>query len=233
MKKRKTFITCTAPNFKQPIADQVTALLKRDPGNVDRDYIYTMILLSVAKFESYMVRARFLSLPKGKTHLVGQSVHRTVDEKKKSGFDIFKELFPRCGQRRLGKLKEVFVLRDVLTHNHLWEWFDDEQGNRVVTRRLFGWDTKYKDVVSDSGLPKLAGDIRTKALGLPVVPGEQTRSTAKTCFAAIWDALAFASKRMRNLNVAVPYVRVPREILERYGKQGHTVELNELVNWLE
>lgn len=233
MKKHITFITCTATEFRQPIADQVTALLKRKPGNVDRDYIYTLILLSVAMFEAYMVRARFLRLPKQRKLPTGQSVHRTVDDKKKAGHKVFEELFSRCGKKRLSKLKEVFVLRDVLTHNHLWEWFEDEQGNRIVTRRLFGWDPKYQAAVSDGDLPRLAGDIRTKVLGLPVVPGEQRRATARACFCVIWDALDFASKRMRNLNVAVPYVRVSHEILERYGKQGHTVELNELVNWLE
>jgi len=233
MKKHKTFITCTATEFKQPIADQVVSLLKRTPGNVDRDYIYTMILLSVAMFEAHMVRARFLRLPKQRKSPSGQSVHRTVDTKKKSGHQVFEELFPRCGKKRLCKLKEVYVLRDVLTHNHLWEWFDDSKGNRIVTRRLFGWDPKYQVAVSDSDLPKLAGDIRTKALGLPVVPGEQTRSTAKTCFAVLWESLAFASKRMRNLNVEVPYVRVPREILQKHGKRFASVELDELVNWLQ
>jgi hypothetical protein len=233
MKKREMFITCTAVEFKQPVADQVIALLQRNPDNVDREYLYPMILLSVAMFEAYMVRARFLRLQKEKTLPAGQSVHKTLERNRKSGLTIFEELFPRCGKRRLGKLKEVFVLRDVLTHNHLWEWFRNEEGHRVVTHRLFGWDSKYKDVVAESNLPMLAGAIRTKMLGLPVVPGEQMRANAKTCFAVIWDALLFASKRMRRLNVSTPDVRVPCEILKRYGKQNHTVELNELVNWLE
>lgn len=60
----ETTISCIGNAYKQPLADLIVNVHQRRPvwAYIEKDYAIPLILLSVAMFESYMVRAAFLAL---------------------------------------------------------------------------------------------------------------------------------------------------------------------------
>lgn len=225
-------ITCTATYLKQPIADHVAKLLAKDGDKVaDIDDILSIVLLSVAMFEAYMVRARYLNLPKEKREIQpGSLKEKAVEGKEPSGREIMREICPKYGEKRLAEVDEVYVLRDVITHNHLWEYHKDGNGNKNVTRRLFGGNPNFKKNVDFDRRP-----IATRCLALPVVPGEQTRESARVSFDTLWSALKFASEHIPNLaqpeNLTVNlHIELSRKLFAENA--GHTVQLHRLVEAL-
>lgn len=93
-------------------------------------------------------------------------------------------------------MMDVYVLRDAIFHNHLWEieysWSDS---SAVVlhgaTRDPSSGDPKYSARVNPN-------TRRTKTLRLSIVPTRVDRSDARKVFEAIWKTLLFLESKNRN-----------------------------------
>jgi hypothetical protein len=86
-------------------------------------------------------------------------------------------------------IREVFVLRDVIAHNHLWELTarsDIMSYGKVVAASLseLSGDRKYRQAV-DSGK-----DV-TRSLELHVIPTRVDRTDVLKVFNVVWDTLHF------------------------------------------
>lgn len=87
----------------------------------------------------------------------------------------------------LSAMYEVFVLRDLLVHNHIWEidlGGDDayDMAIRSANRTPGVEDYKYKNYVD-------ASTARTKHLGLHVIPTQVGRMDASLVVRTVWDSL--------------------------------------------
>lgn len=175
-------ITCIGSSYAQSIADLVVNLHERQPkfGYMERDYAISIILLSAAMFESYMVRAAYLRLqPEELNRIPASLAEKAASGRLETGSEIFRKFYPDYAAT--AEVNEAYVLRDSLTHNHLWEFRHGIEGGEQALRRIFGGNSSFLNNVDFDSL-------RTKALGLPVVPGKQDWNTASKFFMALWRA---------------------------------------------
>ncbi|MDP2878800.1 MAG: hypothetical protein Q8N74_04645 [Sulfuricella sp.] len=192
----ETTISCIADAYKQPLADLVVNVHQRQSvwAYIEKDYAIPLILLSVAMFESYMVRAAFLALPADqRLHIPATLEEQVVSGNLETGNKIFRRLY--ADYPMMVEIDEVYVLRDALTHNHLWEF---ERSDGVALRRILGGNASYKNNVDFDTL-------KTKSLELPIVPGHQDWFTASKCFRVLWDAWGYIE------------TREPRHVVSRKG----------------
>lgn len=225
----ETFISSTAHNFDQPIADMAVRLAQRSVGGVDLDYIYSAILLTVARFEAYMVRGAYLKELKPKRVVTPASLADKVDSgPPRTGREIMCTVFQGYGEKGLTQVEEAYILRDVITHNHLWEYRLREDGTRHVLHRFFGGNKNFQKHVDFEATP-----IKTRVLSLPIIPGDQTRASLKAVHAALAGALTFASgdvPRGEHLS-GNHHVRIPKELSAHlFGPAGKiSVRLDDLM----
>lgn len=182
----ETTISCIGTAYKQPLADLIVNVHLRQPkwAYIEKDYAIPLVLLSVAMFEAYMARAAYLALPADqRSHIPATLEERVTSGNLEKGNDIFQRLYPDYSA--MVEIDEVYVLRDALTHNHLWE-FEDSDG--MALRRILGGNKSFKANVDFDTL-------KTKSLGLPIVPGHQDWGTASTCFKVLWDAWGYIETR--------------------------------------
>jgi len=107
-------VTILGSAYFQTIPDLFERLIQRKrtrPTRVqsthyENGYAAAGVLLLVAMFESYVFRVRFAQ-PK------------RVADTTRSAIDIVLSVFPRLRNRKT--LEDVYVLRDLLMHSHLWE----------------------------------------------------------------------------------------------------------------
>jgi hypothetical protein len=93
------------------------------------------------------------------------------------------------------ELIEVFVVRDVIAHNHLWEidfsWTEESEMTLLeAEKESTAGDDKYKKVVDEQR--------RTKTLSLNVVPTKVDRTDVFKVFDIVWETLVFLEKKNRN-----------------------------------
>jgi hypothetical protein len=148
-------------------------------GDVECGYSAATILLLVAMLESYVSRLRHVAALEG------------VTIKERLAIDVIKAVFPQLSFSK--SLNEVYVLRDLLIHNHLWN-VDLRLGGRGGltwvggAKHLAYGDKKYKDRVN-------IATCRTKALKLHVMPTRVDRSDVAKCFVIVWRVLTRFEKR--------------------------------------
>jgi hypothetical protein len=169
--------TCISGFNKLPLVDRLTKILRRRPdrirsGSEESGYAASGIVLLVAMFESYLSRLRFVQSTKARDS------HR-------GAMDVVLSIFPRLRHRKA--LADVYVLRDAMMHAHLWE-IEYESGGAVPFRLLkatmhsaYG-DNKFEQRVN-------AKTLRTRALGLSILPLRIDRSDLLKVFEAIWKTL--------------------------------------------
>jgi hypothetical protein len=192
----ETAISCIGKAYQQPLADLIVACHKQRSkwAYIEKDYAIPLILLSVAMFESYMARAAYLDLPSNQRFRIPATLEeRAVLGKLETGLEIFRRLY--ADYPAIVEVNEVYVLRDALTHNHLWEF---ELNDGVALRRILGGNESFKKNVDFDTL-------RTKPTGLPIVPGHQDWVAASRCFKVLWDALGYIE------------AREPRHVVSRKG----------------
>lgn len=179
-------ITVVGSSYFQPIADLVESLIRRpapDPyptGTSSREngYCASLVLLLVALLESYASRLRFLR-PEDVTS--GRSTP-----------DLLGELFSDLPGK--GELIEVFLVRNVIAHNHIWHLdasdIESKGAPTLATPKQLGFNTNkhYTDVVDDASR-------RTKLLSLAATPTAVDRSDVRKVFDAVWTTLRFMSKK--------------------------------------
>lgn len=93
------------------------------------------------------------------------------------------------------ELNEVFILRDVLAHNHLLEinfsWDNEKGMNFHSANRYSSGDYKFKNYVDIS-------NNTTKTLGLNVIPIKVCGSDVKKVLQTTWKILLFLENKNRN-----------------------------------
>ena len=202
-RQRDSLVTVVGSAYFQPIGDLVKRLVRRKPHRLNRvqsgydehGYSASIVLLLVAMFESYMSRVRFVQPGRVKTQV-------------KSALDVVRAVFPSL--RHMSALEDVYVLRDLLMHSHLWE-IEYEYGGPV------SMVLKQATLHPGYGDKKFLARVnmkthRTKALGLSVFPSRVNRRDVLKVFETIWKTLQRFEKQ--NLNqVSVSNVRI------RFGTQ--------------
>lgn len=181
-------ISILGSSYFQPISDLLEHWLKRprhrtnavQSGYYESGYASSVILLLVAMFESYIVRLRYVQKNK-------------IPNNMRSALDVLLQLYPKLRHRKA--ITEVYVLRDAIFHNHLWEIEYSWGGapamvlHGAVKAPAFG-DKKYNARVNPN-------TRRTKALNLSIVPTRVNRVDARKVFETIWKTLLFLESKDR------------------------------------
>lgn len=173
-------VTVLGSAYFQPIADLIERLIQRKRARPTRvqsthhesGYAAAGVLLLVAMFESYVSRVRFTQ-PK------------LVADGTRSAVYVVLSVFPKLRHRKA--LEEVYVLRDLLMHSHLWE-IEYEEGGPVPMvlksaklHRAYG-DEKFRKRVNST-------THRTKALSLSAFPTRVDRRDLLKVFQTLWKTL--------------------------------------------
>ncbi len=181
-------ISILAGHYEQPIADLVfkLAACKRDEEYPllatyhEVSYSVAIAVLLVMMFESYVARIQY----------------RDINSKQRGSALKYLESVPNF-KRRLLRLKEVFILRDAIAHNHVHAY--DQRWNKAgkPTKANFdlndAWQAnsaKYRSrVVRSRRSPP-----RTKLLRLNVSPSLICRDDVRQVFLEVHSALAWLHK---------------------------------------
>lgn len=182
-------VSIIGTSYFQPIADLFEKLLShpRTKSNTvqatrfENGYSASIILLLVALLESCTCRLRYIKKTRG------------MQKSERSALNVITTYYPRLKHRKA--IIDVYVLRDVIFHNHVWE-IDYEWGDvsgmalqQAVKDSLSG-DKKYVDRVN----PKTR---KTKALKLNVVPIRVDRTDVLKVFQTVWKTLMVFEKEDR------------------------------------
>jgi hypothetical protein len=188
-RKKDTLVSIIGGSYFQPIADLVDRWFSRSrprsnavqSGYYENGYSASAILLLVAMFESYVVRVRYMNRGRVKNNL-------------RNALDVLFDLYPSIRYKKA--LTDVYVLRDVVFHNHLWEidflWAGspDMVMHKATRDSAFG-DKKYQARVN-------LKTRRTKALGLAIVPIRVNRTDTRKVFETLWKTLLFLENKNRS-----------------------------------
>jgi hypothetical protein len=182
-------VTIIGSAYFQPIADLLDRLLSlpnQDPNEVkvsnrEVGYSASVIALLVVLLESYAMRVRYIN-------------RTTVPIKRISVPLYLKSLYSDFDMT--DEVTEVFVVRDVIVHNHLWEidfTFEDESVMKLLKaeKEASSGDPKYNDHVDVSSR-------KTKTLGLNVVPVKIGKRDVYEIFQTVWKTLLFLENKDRN-----------------------------------
>lgn len=176
-------VTVVGSAYFQPIADLIENLTRRPAPEIyasgtshrENGYAASISVLLVAVLESYTSRLRFVR-------------NAEFDAASKSTPDLLEKYFPDIPNKK--ELVEVFLLRNLLLHNHIWHLdvsdVETQGAPTLATPKELGFQTNkhYEDVV----------DIvrrKTKTLELNVSPTSVDRSDAQKVFTIVWNTLSF------------------------------------------
>lgn len=177
---RGKLVTVLGSAYFQPIADLIEQLAKRKPARPTRvksseresGYSAACVLLLVAMFESYTSRVRFAQ-------------PTNVNDSDRMAIDIVMAALPRLRHKKA--LEDVYVLRDLLMHGHLWE-IEYEWGGPVP---FILKDAKLHPAYGNSKFRRRVNmrTHRTKALGLSAFPSRVDRRDLSKVFETLWKTL--------------------------------------------
>ena len=177
---RNKLVTILGSAYFEPIADLIDRLTKPKrsrpnrikSGEHESGYAASCVLLLVAMFESYASRLRWAQGAR-------------VPDSTRSAVDVVLTVFPKLRHRKA--LQDVYVLRDLLMHGHVWE-VEYEWGGPVPLKLLSAtMHTAYGDKKFRSRVNM--NTHRTKALGLSVFPSRVDRTDLVKVFETIWKTL--------------------------------------------
>lgn len=188
VRKKERQVSILGPSYFQPIANLVErwkVFTRHRPNKVqsgfyESGYASSVVLLLVAMFESYVVRLRFVQGPK-------------VPATARTALDVVFSVFPQLRHRKA--LIDVYVLRDSIFHNHLWEIEYSCGDSPTMVMHLaskhpaFG-DKKYAARVNPT-------TRRTRALDLNIVPTRVDRRDVLKVFSTIWKTLVLFEAQNR------------------------------------
>ena len=189
-----------------PIADLVFRLTrcKRDssypnqPSSCEVEYSTVLILLLVLLSESYLARVRHFD--------------KTTDAKTKRGVTPYLASLKGC-KRLANRFGEVYLLRNAIVHNHVFEYEHVWSSNGDHGDRNFKIDTSWQgepDPTIYSKYVKLHkyAEPKTKLLGLRVVPSKMGREDVLKVFETIHQVLKQLYKA-KHLDISVDNLCVP------------------------
>jgi hypothetical protein len=123
-------------------------------------------------FESYVSRLRFTR-------------SATIPATLRSATEVVTAAFPNLRHRKA--LADVYVLRDLLIHNHLWEVEYEWGGPQAMVLRKATRHAAYGDKKYNARVNQVAH--RTKALRLSVLPSRVDRTDVLKVFDTLWKTL--------------------------------------------
>jgi hypothetical protein len=211
---RNSQVSILGSSYLEPIADLLDRWLSHpshrpnavQSGYYEYGYAASIILLLLAMFESYVVRVRYIQR---------SSVPATL----RTAIEVLLHLYPRLRHRKA--LIDIYVARDAIFHNHLWEIEYSWGGSPAMVLHgavkdpAFG-DKKYMTRVNPV-------TRRTKALGICVVPTRVDRRDVKKVFETVWKTLLFLEQKNR-YQCSVSHLHVPF--------RGETVLFGDLAQYL-
>lgn len=134
MKKREEIISCIGISYIEPIIVLYNELIshkyqgksKIKVSSRENGYSVSIILLSVLTVESALNRIRYLK------------------KSNKNNLEFFKIQFKN--KQLYDKLNEIYILRDLVVHNHIWkityEFDDDYNETKIYQKLLKGYGSK-------------------------------------------------------------------------------------------
>jgi hypothetical protein len=180
-------VTVVGSAYFQPIADLIENLTRRAAPEIhasgtshrENGYAASISVLLVAVLESYTSRLRFVR-------------NAEFDAASKSTPHLLEQYFPDLPNK--GELVEVFLLRNLLLHNHIWHLdvsdVETQGAPTLATPKELGFQTNkhYEEVVD-------IGRWKTKTLELNASPTSVDRSDAQKVFTIMWNTLSFMSAK--------------------------------------
>lgn len=197
------YITVIGKNLLSPMTKLLESLRLSGVRSVnevqtsifENGYASAIILLAAVLLESMLNRTMYImdSIPNGKRSNV---------------LAFFKESFPDSGLHN--KMVELFVVRDVIAHNHIWDakikW-DEDYALKLVSASLsngYG-DPKFRGVIDES-------KRKTKLLEINLFPTRICWSDIVIVLKTVVDILLFLEQKDRR------YVYISNEYVEYDGK---------------
>jgi hypothetical protein len=184
-----SMVTIVGSSYFEPISVLLEKLKKYDTGKSGEvqsgyyvnGYACSICLLAVVCLESYVMRVRFIN----------KATQTQID--KTSIPEYLAKLYPAFPLKE--EVVEIFILRDLIAHNHLWEIYflwDDEKGimPQSIHRRSSG-DKKYMNSVDTA-------NNKTKKLGLNISPIKIDVSDATKVLHTMWETMIFLEKKNRS-----------------------------------
>lgn len=176
-------ISVVASSYMQPIAALLDNLLKnpisgKGPAGTsmhENGYSAASVVLLVALLESYTARLRF------KRHSEGIDGNVSTPE-------LLGKYFPSLPNK--DELIEVFLIRNVLAHNHIWHMdvlnFDVAGASTISTPKDLGFQPNkhYEQVVN-------VASRSTRLLGLNIIPTSVDLTDVRKVFDVTWRTLKF------------------------------------------
>jgi hypothetical protein len=193
------YVSIIGFNFLEPITLLLENLLSaepKDPNEVqavqnENGISCSIIVLAVLLIESAIARLKY---DKQKTS-------------PKGALKFIESEYP--SYKGCGELKELFVIRDAIVHNHIWEanfrW-DDEAGMRLLAAEIWegSGDNKFLDVVDMT-------TRKTKCLKLNLFPTRISRADAFVVLQETVKFLIFVEKNgTPHINIGNQYVTFKR-----------------------
>ena len=190
-------VSVVGSSYFQPIADLLAKLerysVKKSnqlqANYYENGYAVSICLLAVVCLESYAARVRYI---KKNNTPARESVPRFL-------LRLFPDDF-----KFLDELTEVFVLRDSIAHNHLWE-VEFNWGERDALQLLSAQKQGYEDKKYTNCVDKRRR--KTKRLRLNVNPMRVDSKDVKKVLKMVWQVLLFLENKDRNL-CSVSHLRV-------------------------
>lgn len=182
-------VTIVGSSYFEPISALLEKLKEHDNGTSSpvqagyyvNGYASSICLLAVVCLESYVMRVRYIN----------KATKEKID--KTSVTSYLRSLYLDFPYET--ELLEIFTLRDVIAHNHLWEvsytWNDDEDMQVQSTDKRSSGDKKYQDNVDEKN------DV-TRTLRLNVSPIKVDAKDAYTVLHTVWKILLFLEKKNRD-----------------------------------
>ena len=181
-------VTIVGSSYFQPISDLLSRLMgQQKPGSNEvqtssheNGYCASLVLLLVTMLESYVMRVRYINRDRFPIKRIPVA-------------DYLPQLYP--DYQRSNELTEIFVVRDVIAHNHLWEidfaWSEESVMTLLqAEKESTAGDEKYKKVVNKQ--------LRTNALDLNILPTKVDRTDVFKVFDIVWETLIFLESKNRN-----------------------------------
>jgi len=172
------------------LLEKLTPLKLNEPNevqtsNIDNGYSVSIIVLSVLLLESAIGKTQFVQNKQPPM----RPVEFVASEYPQSGFS--------------DKIEELFVVRDVIAHNHLWEaqfQWDDQLGMKFVSppvlRSGYG-DPKFRRVIDPS-------DRTTRLLGINLFPTRIHRADATIVLKTTVEFLLFLQSQNKSYTYMSP-----------------------------
>lgn len=183
-KANNKIISVIGTAFLYPISDLLDNLLKRSNGEInelqaseiENGYSASVILLLIAFFESNFMREYYFS---------------NIEKKNKNVDTYIKTKYPDFPY--LTEIRECYVLRDSIMHNHIWVMEHTYVKYKISTSKKsdFSGNTNYNNYVD------LKNRV-TKKLKLNVNPILINRKDVKIVLKTIWESLEYVSKQNKS-----------------------------------